>query len=639
MSVDNQIESDDPAVKSEDLYEKEDQFWSAVEVDLDCDARFRHWLFFVRRIFDEHPLISAGTALTANNITPTTITPEMWADWQAAKASYKPEYRPHPGYGPQDITWNMLATPEWLGRIDYEQPFLNDPIAVAAAEERAAKASAERPAAAEAERIAEAKAAERQAAEDRRLAALVAKLQAYEFQPIELEPVDYKKLHALKNHPDKAKRDLAQRWTERFEALPENVQLAWRAFFEAITIGATPALVPADDDDADDAEPTPTAALQTVYLIPIPATERRDIYEGVVDAILSGLRDPAFRDFRRFSTGVRRLIDLIGNPIDDVIDPPADAFRPEPAEDVDDVADGGKLADIVPEVLPSGGLAIIHGEAKYGKSSFFHKLAVVIADDKGATFEGIEVEHGSVIFATLDPGAERKVTKPRILTVRDRLGLKPSGRLCLTDAPLILNEPTSVAHWLELNKARLPCKLIVVDSLFSATAGSLAQDTVVQGVMDGVRMLLRHADAVAAVHHDNRSGDIFGSAFLGPMLVSKMHVQRPGFGERVTVTVDYVKNGTAREQPFSYRLQGPFLASSAEAAAGVAVAHEGIKRPDILALLPDTPTAVSKARKLIEHMLTGTTRKSRDEEWRRLRLHWAERGAVIVKDGTIRRVE
>jgi hypothetical protein len=69
------------------------------------------------------------------------------------------------------------------------------------------------------------------------------------------------------------------------------------------------------------------------------------------------------------------------------------------------------------------------------------------------------------------------------------------------------------------------------------------------------------------------------------------------------------------------------------------VAHEGIKRPDILALLPDTPTAVSKARKLIEHMLTGTTRKSRDEEWRRLRLHWAERGAVIVKDGTIRRVE
>jgi hypothetical protein len=624
MSVIERIETNDPAVKSEDLYEKEDQFWSAVEVDLDCDVRFRHWLFFVRRIFDEHPLISAGTALTANNITPTTITREVWADWQAAKASYKREYRPHPGYGPQGITTFTLATPEWLGRIDYTQPFLNDPIAVAAAKERDAKASPER-----------------QAAEDRRLAALVAKLQAYEFKPIELEPVDYKKLHALKKHPDKSKRDLAQRWTDRFEALPDNVQLAWQAFFEAITIGATPALAPADDDedDEDDNAERIVTEPQIVHLIPIPATERRYIYEGVVDAILSGLRDPAFRDFRRFSTGVRRLIDLIGNPIDDVIDPPADAFRPEPAEDVDDIADGGKLADIVPEVIPSRGLTVVHGEAKYCKSSFLHKLAVVIADDKGATFEGIEVEHGSVIFATLDPGAERKVTKPRILTVRDRLGLKPSGRLCLTDAPLILNEPTSVAHWLELNKARLPCKLIVVDSLFSATAGSLAQDTVVQGVMDGVRMLLRHADAVAAVHHDNRSGDIFGSAFLGPMLVSKMHVRRPGFGERVTVTVDYVKNGTAREQPFSYRLQGPFLASSAEAAAGVAVAHEGIKRPDILALLPDTPTAVSKARKLIEHMLTGTTPKSRDEEWRRLRLHWAERGVVIVKDGTIRRVE
>ena len=251
MSMDNQIESDDPAVKSEDLYEKEEEFWSAVEVDLDCDARFRHWLFFVRRIFDEHPLMSAGTALTANNITPTTITREVWSDWQAAKASYKPEYRPHPGYGPRDITWRMLATPEWLGRIDYEQPFLNDPIAVAAAKEREAKASAERQAAAEAKRVAETKAAERQAAEDRRLAALVAKLQAYEFKPIELEPVDYKKLHALKKYPDKSKRDLAQRWTERFEALPDNVQLAWQGFFEAITIGATPALAPADDDDAE----------------------------------------------------------------------------------------------------------------------------------------------------------------------------------------------------------------------------------------------------------------------------------------------------------------------------------------------------------------------------------------------------
>jgi hypothetical protein len=638
MSVIERIETNDLAVKSEDLYEKEDQFWSAVEDDLDCDARFRHWLFFVRRIFDEHPRISAATALTANNITPTTITPEIWADWQAAKASYKPEYRPHPGYGPQDITTFTLATPEWLGRIDYKQPFLNDPIAVAAAEERAAKASAERQAAAEAERVAEAKAAERQAAEDRRLAALVAKLQAYEFKPIELESVDYKKLHALKKHPDKSKRDLAQRWTDRFEALPDNVQLAWQAFFEVITIGATPALAPADDDEDDNAERIDTEP-QIVHLIPIPPNERRDIYDGVADAILSGLRDPAFRDFRRFSTGVRRLVDLIGNPIDDVIDPPADAFRPEPAEDVDDIADGGKLADIVPEVIPSRGLTVVHGEAKYCKSSFLHKLAVVIADDKGATFEGIEVEHGSVIFATLDPGAERKVTKPRILAVRDRLGLKPSGRLCLTDAPLILNEPTSVAHWLELNKARLPCKLIVVDSLFSATAGSLAQDTVVQGVMDGVRMLLRHAEAVAAVHHDNRSGDIFGSAFLGPMLVSKMHVQRPGFGERVTVTVDYVKNGTAREQPFSYRLQGPFLASSGEAAGSAAMAHEGIKRPDILALLPGAPTAVSKARKLIEDKLSGKTPKSRDEEWRRLRLHWAERGVVIVKDGTIRRVE
>jgi hypothetical protein len=104
-------------------------------------------------------------------------------------------------------------------------------------------------------------------------------------------------------------------------------------------------------------------------------------------------------------------------------------------------------------------------------------------------------------------------------------------------------------------------------------------------------------------------------------------------GDQVTVTTEFLKFDSAHLK-LKYTLDGPYLDANAPREV-----TEGIKRPDILALLPDTPTAVSKARKLIEDKLSGRTPKSRDEEWRRLRHHWAERGVVIGKDGTIRRVE
>ena len=242
-----------------------------------------------------------------------------------------------------------------------------------------------------------------------------------------------------------------------------------------------------------------------------------------------------------------------------------------------------------------------------------------------------------MIYVTLDPGAEARRIKPGIIEIRNRLGLKPSGRLHLTDAPLVLNEPASVAHWIELNKARLPCKLIIVDSLFSAAAGSLAQDDVVGGCMEGVRILLRYAQAVVTPHHDNKQGDIFGSVFLKAMMVSKIGVARNvlsdgSLGDQVTVTTEFLKFDSA-DLKLKYTLDGPYLDANAPSDM-----PDGIRRPDILALLPITPIVVSEARKRIEHLLSAKTPKSREMEWRRLRKHWVERGVVIVKDVTIRRL-
>jgi AAA domain len=583
-----------------DLAEKftfDDMVRDELGIDLDRTP-FRHWLYFVKRNYKEEP----------------EVTPEVWDEWQAAKGSYKPDSR----------------------CVDYYS-IPADPTDVARR-----RAEAERADAARKER--EAKVAERQAAEARRLAALVAKLQVHEFEEIELEPVDYRSLHELKKHPDKAKRDIAGRWQERFEALSYNSQCAWQSFFGPVTVSTMPSPSSADDDDGNDDNDVggDNAEPQIAHLMPLPVNGR-DIDPGFADAIEVVLRDPEFEDFRRFSTGARRLLDLIGNPIDDVIVPPADPFRPQPAGDVDAIATAAKdvpRADIVPGFITRG-LTIPHGDTKHCKSLLTQKAAIVVADDTGAKFEGIEVEHGTVIYVTLDLNATKEDIAPGIIEIRRRLGLKPSGRLHVTDAPLVLNEPASVEYFLELNKARLPCKMIVVDSLFSATAGSLIVDTVVRDAMEGVRTLLRHCNAVVVPHHDNKGGDIFGSQFIKAQMNSKIGVVRNvkdgSLGNRVTVTTEFLKFGDANLSPFHklrYTLDGPYL--HADAPPDV---PEGVKRADILAKLPTAPIAISAARKMIERLLTGKTPKTREGQWARLRAHWQDCGVVAVdeKTGTISR--
>ena len=621
MNVRDKIKSDPEAVKKyiEQGYSPE---WAESQAlsDLIADefftypaaAAFHHWLKYIwNRRYDDglhgNPPDPSGPPNDA------ATNPELWAAWQAAKPSYDPE------------------------RVDAE--------CAAAKAARAAAGSAAWQAERAAKLAADAEKAKRDAAERARCDAIVARLQASVIKPVELNPVNWQELHKLKKHPNKAKRDLAQRWSERFEALPDNVQHAWQAFYGSVTIMSPATDDPVDDVDEsdDDAEqtPAPTADAQIIHLTPYPSG-KRDIHDGNADVVQAGVRDPAFRAFIPFSEGVRRLFDLIGNPIDEVILPPHDPYQPEPAQAVDDIADDGDVDDIVPGLIPRDGLTVAHGDSKHGKSLFMQKLAIVIADGSGAKFEGIEVEHGQVIYATLDPGAEAKRIKPGVLEIRDRLGLQPSGRLHLTNAALILNEPASVADWIELNKARLPCKLIVVDSLFSAVAAerSLITDTVVRGAMDGVRMLLRHADAVVLVHHDNKGGDIFGSVFLNAMMVSKAavvrDVHRDGrLGDHVTVTVEFLKFASA-ELKLAYRLDGPFLGPADSADSGRA--DKGpVKRPDLLELLGPTPTPRGAARALIVAKLRGKP-EARGKQWLRLLEHWIERGAVIDDGDTIRRV-
>jgi hypothetical protein len=486
-------------------------------------------------------------------------------------------------------------------------------------------------------------------AEQKRLARLVAHLQTAIIPSPELNPVNWQDLHKLKKHSLKAKHDVACRWHERFDALPDIVREAWMAYYGTVTVAA-PGVVPTIDDDGDDSDGDDTPASTDIYpdalmvhVIPLPPG-KREIDLGNADMVLAGVKHSAFRDFIPFNAGVRRLLDLIGNPIDDVILPAADPHAPKPAQELDEIADDDIIPDIVPDVIPRG-LTIPHGDAKHCKSLWLQKLCLCVADRNGATFEGIEVEHGPVVYCTLDPSAEAKRVRPGIIEIRNRLGLKPSGRFHLTDVALKLNEPASVAHWIELNArgGRLPCKIIVVDSLFSAAIGSLAQDTVVQGCMEGVKALLRHCDAVIVPHHDNKEGDIFGSKFLIAMLASKIGMKRNvlkdgALGDQVKVRVEVLKFSDANPK-WHYTLEGPYLNALGESGGKPAAPGGATSHPDMLARLPTNWTPIKGSRALVEDLFPADkAERAREKQWERLRKAWEDAKVIEVRDGRIRRV-
>ena len=470
-------------------------------------------------------------------------------------------------------------------------------------------------------------------AEQRRLEALVAKLKAHKFPPLDLPQPDYEKLHAERKNPEKTKRRLLTRWRERFDRLPDHVSLAWKAYY--MKGGGT--LVEdagAEEADSDD-EATETGSSYYgawVYLTPDP--ERQGIHDGDPDTIAAGLRDPSFEQFRRFSEGVRRAYNMLDDDLDALINPPDNAYRPLGLRTLDGKAyqaqtfqktGGAVLLGVIPK-----GLTIVYGDPKHGKSAWLQKLAVCVADDR-AKFEGLDIEHGPVAFITLDIGAEFGDFQDRALQIQERLGLPFSRDLAATDDQMYLNEPASVDDFLKRCPGQF--KVIFVDPLYMAAVGSLKSDDVMMEVIKGLRTLARISDAVVLSHHEPRGeAHLYGSIFLEAAHNSKIHVVRTG--DNVTVKVEQLKNDTAREKPFEYRLDGPFLAdrrSTKRADAQPSAVAPVELHSQILACLPDNPTRAEDPRPLIDHLLPGSNSEARKKQWQRACKAMAKAGLINLR--------
>jgi RecA-family ATPase len=249
-----------------------------------------------------------------------------------------------------------------------------------------------------------------------------------------------------------------------------------------------------------------------------------------------------------------------------------------------------------------------------------------------------------VLYVSLDPGANRKKVKPRLLEICKRMGANPQGNLRLVDTHLSLNEPASVASFLQKNPGEFA--LVVIDSLYKAvTPGSdLSQAGIMTPATDGMQEIADATGAaVVVVHHEGRGnlGHPYGSMFLEAALSSLVHVVRNEATGKVTAKVEAMKNGEARAAPFVYRLEGPYLESvnaprDRKSATAPAVAGD-VPHRDMLALIPTTATLIRDARKLIEHLLSGSD-DARRKQWERIRADWVAAGLVIQKGGMIRRV-
>ena len=357
------------------------------------------------------------------------------------------------------------------------------------------------------------------------------------------------------------------------------------------------------------------------------ATDIREIYLTLKPGCTFSTTDKEFERFARYSETVSRRIKLIDSQ--------------HSGSTLADIGEDERKPFLLDGTIPTAGITLDYGRPKTGKSAWAHKLAVCVAFD--LDFDGEPLTHGRVLYATLDPGARKRNVKPRLMEICARLGVTPNENLVIVDDAVILNDPASVESLLRKNPGEFA--LVIVDPLYKAVRGELTQQGVMEAASEGMKMIaVETGAAVLILHHEGRgdSSHAYGSIFLDAAIDSAMHTVRKG--DRVTVKVDpmLTKNGAARDAPFVYRLDGPYLESvnaprDRKSTAAAPSIVPDVHRPDMLALIPTTPTPIRDARKLIEHLLTGEADAKR-KQWERDRAAWQDAGSIVQKAGKIWRV-
>jgi hypothetical protein len=424
--------------------------------------------------------------------------------------------------------------------------------------------------------------------------------------------------HSDCNTFDDKREKLLREWADRFEAITQ--------FDMWESVGG---------DGLDDNDPAVRAYRQWIashdredVALPTPGggTEIREIYLMLKPGCTFSTTDKAFERFARYSETVSRRIKQMDSQ--------------HSGSTLADIGEDDRRTFLLDGQIPTAGITLDYGRPKTGKSAWAHKLAICCAF--GLDFDGEAVTHGRVMLVTLDPGARKRNVKPRLMEICNRLSVKPNENLVIVDDPVILNDPASVESLLRKNPGEFV--LIIIDPLYKAIIGELTQQSVMEAASEGMKMLaVATGAAVLILHHEGRgdSSHAYGSIFLDAAVDAGMHTVRKD--DRVVVTPDpaLFKNVAAREAPFVYRIEGPYLESinalrDRKSTAAPSIVPD-VPHADMLALIPTTATTIRGARKLIEHLLSGGL-DARRKQWERVRADWAAAGLIVQRGGTIRRV-
>jgi len=395
-------------------------------------------------------------------------------------------------------------------------------------------------------------------------------------------------------------------WVTKFYALPADDQEQWK------------------DNHLEQAEWAGNMA-RLVYLEPINGA---DIPEHLAE-------------FESYTEGVRRII--------------AKSDKRLKARGLDE--EEGDAVYLVPRMIPADGPTLFHGHRKSGKSSLAHKLSVCITCD--LDFDGVPLPHGGrVLYVSADAGARRRDVAMRVKQICARLGVPmPTGdRLQVLDSPVNLTDAEEVAKFLADNPG--PWALVVIDPFFRCVGDrDLAQATTATMAENGYTQIAEEFGApVLIIHHDTKDGKAsYGSTFIeaaGVAAVQFVRHSKPDAyrdGDRVTATVQWLKNDSTPADAFEYWIEGAYLATKAERGAAGESAHKPIappapdERPDMLARLPTTARAVKGSIDLVDDLMPARLSKGkgggRETLWRRLREQWEAAGRIVQEHGTIRRVE
>ena len=203
-------------------------------------------------------------------------------------------------------------------------------------------------------------------------------------------------------------------------------------------------------------------------------------------------------------------------------------------------------AYLVKDLIPAGGLTVIWGPPKCGKSFWTFDLSMHIA--LGKAYRGRRVQQGAVVYLALEGGHGFRA---RIEGWRREHKVADAPFYLITDRTDLIRDHAELVAAIRAQAPDLP-RLVVIDTLNRSLAGSESKDEDMGAFIraaDAVREALNCA--VLIVHHCGvDSTRMRGHTSLAGAVDAQHGVVRDGIGN-IIVTVEWLKDGLEGDAIYS----------------------------------------------------------------------------------------